>query len=469
MELNQIKTIYFVGIGGIGMSALARYFLSRGAAVHGYDKTETELTKALATEGMLIHYTDDVSYIPKGVDLVVYTPAIPKEHTELVCFQLNGFPILKRSEVLGIISRGMKCIAVAGTHGKTTTSSIVTHILRTGGVDTTAFLGGISLSLGSNFVQGQSDWVVVEADEYDRSFLRLSPDIAIITAIDPDHLDIYGDEENFRKGFHDFTKKVKDNGQVFPNSTLLLRGDDDDAQRHIRYDDYGVNVGVYRAENIRVENGFFVFDYKSPLGNIENIKFTLPGNHNVENATAAIAAAQQIGVESEAIKAALANFKGIKRRFDFILRGDAAKENEPKTLNQQPVFIDDYAHHPTELEAAIAAAKTLYPDRRITGIFQPHLFTRTRDFQDGFAAALDKLDEVFLMDIYPARELPIEGVTADIIFNKMKNSHKTLVTKQNLMKTLTKHQSTEGAFDVVMTLGAGDIDTFVKPIKDLLS
>ncbi len=469
MELNQIKTIYFVGIGGIGMSALARYFLSRGAAVHGYDKTETEFTKALATEGMLIHYTDDVSYIPKGVDLVVYTPAIPKEHTELVCFQLNGFPILKRSEVLGIISRGMKCIAVAGTHGKTTTSSIVTHILRTGGVDTTAFLGGISLSLGSNFVQGQSDWVVVEADEYDRSFLRLSPDIAIITAIDPDHLDIYGDEENFRKGFHDFTKKVKDNGQVFPNSTLLLRGDDDDAQRHIRYDDYGVNVGVYRAENIRVENGFFVFDYKSPLGNIENIKFTLPGNHNVENATAAIAAAQQIGVESEAIKAALANFKGIKRRFDFILRGDAAKENEPKTLNQQPVFIDDYAHHPTELEAAIAAAKTLYPDRRITGIFQPHLFTRTRDFQDGFAAALDKLDEVFLMDIYPARELPIEGVTADIIFNKMKNSHKTLVTKQNLMKTLTKHQSTEGAFDVVMTLGAGDIDTFVKPIKDLLS
>ncbi len=491
MELNQIKTIYFVGIGGIGMSALARYFLSRGVAVHGYDKTETELTKALATEGMHIHYTDDVSYIPEGVDLVVYTPAIPKEHTELVCFQLNGFPVLKRSEVLGIISRGMKCIAVAGTHGKTTTSSIVTHILRTGGVDATAFLGGISLSLGSNFVQGESDWVVVEADEYDRSFLRLSPDIAIITAIDPDHLDIYGDEENFRKGFHDFTKKVKDNGHVFPNSTLLLRGDDDDAQRHIQYDDYGVNAGVYRAENIRVENGFFVFDYKSPLGNIENIIFTLPGNHNVENATAAIAAAQQIGVTSEAIKEALANFKGIKRRFDFILRGDVTSSTLPITHHSSPIthhpsptthhslpithyplpiFIDDYAHHPTELEAAISAAKTLYPDRRITGIFQPHLFTRTRDFQDGFAAALDKLDEVFLMDIYPARELPIEGVTADIIFNKMKNPHKTLVTKQNLMETLRKHQNTEGAaFEVLMTLGAGDIDTFVKPIKDLLS
>ena len=480
MELNQIKTIYFVGIGGIGMSALARYFLGRGVAVHGYDKTETELTRALAIEGMHIHYTDDVSCIPEGVDLVVYTPAIPKEHTELVCFQLNGFPVLKRSEVLGIISRGMKCIAVAGTHGKTTTSSIVTHILRTGGVDATAFLGGISLSLGSNFVQGQSDWVVVEADEYDRSFLRLSPDIAIITAIDPDHLDIYGDEENFRKGFHDFTKKVKDNGHVFPNSTLLLRGDDDDAQRHIRYDDYGVNAGAYRAENIRVENGFFVFDYKSPLGNINDIKFTLPGNHNVENATAAIAAAQQIGVTSEAIKEALANFKGIKRRFEFILREDVTSPKLPITHYPLPIFIDDYAHHPTELEAAIAAAKTLYPNKRITGIFQPHLFTRTRDFQDGFATALDKLDEVFLMDIYPARELPIDGVTADIIFNKMKNPHKTLVTKQNLMETLRKHMNmeerhpdksgTEGVtFDVVMTLGAGDIDTFVKPIKEMLS
>ena len=473
MELNQIKTIYFVGIGGIGMSALARYFLSRGVTVHGYDKTETELTKALATEGMHIHYTDDVSYIPEGVDLVVYTPAIPKEHTELVCFQLNGFPVLKRSEVLGIISRGMKCIAVAGTHGKTTTSSIVTHILRTGGIDATAFLGGISLSLGSNFVQGQSDWVVVEADEYDRSFLRLSPDIAIITAIDPDHLDIYGDEENFRKGFHDFTKKVKDNGHVFPNSTLLLRGDAEDAQRLIRYDDYGVNAGVYRAENIRVESGFFVFDYKSPLGNIDNIKFTLPGNHNVENATAAIAAAQQIGVTSEAVKEALGNFKGIKRRFDFILSGRTLLETGDATSSTHyplPIFIDDYAHHPTELEAAIAAAKTLYPDKRIAGIFQPHLFTRTRDFQEGFATALDKLYEVFLMDIYPARELPIEGVTSDIIFNKMKNPHKTLVTKQNLMETLRNRVDTEGLnFEVVMTLGAGDIDTFVKPIKELLS
>ncbi len=451
MELNSIKKIYFVGIGGIGMSALARYFLLRGCDVYGYDKTETELTKNLALEGMKIHYTDDVSYIPEGVDLVVYTPAIPKSQSELVYFQENGFPVLKRSEVLGIISRGMKCIGVAGTHGKTTTSSIVTHILRTGGVDATAFLGGISLSLGSNFVEGKSDWVVVEADEYDRSFLRLSPDMAIITAIDPDHLDIYGDEENFRKGFRDFTRKIKPKGHVFPNATLGLKGDAEDAEKGIKYDDYGVDAGAYRSENLRVENGFFVFDFKSPIENIENIKFTLPGRHNVENATAAIAAAQQIGVTGAAVKEALATFKGIKRRFDFVLR------------DEKNVFIDDYAHHPTELESAIAAARALYPTQKLTGIFQPHLFTRTRDFQDGFAAALDKLDEVFLMDIYPARELPIEGVTSEILFNKMKNPNKTLVTKVNLMDILRG-----GQFEVLMTLGAGDIDTFVKPIKEML-
>jgi UDP-N-acetylmuramate--alanine ligase len=454
IELSNIKKIYFVGIGGIGMSAIARYFLLRGCEVHGYDRTETELTKNLAREGMKIHYTDDVSYIPEGVDLVVFTPAIPKHHTELVYFQTHDFPVLKRSEVLGIISRGMKCIGVAGTHGKTTTSSIVTHILRTGGVDATAFLGGISLSLGSNFVEGKSDWVVVEADEYDRSFLRLSPDIAIITAIDPDHLDIYGDEENFRKGFRDFTRKIKNNGHVFPNVTLGLEGDAEDAEKGIEYANYGVNGGVYRSENIRVEDGFFVFDYKSPIENIDDIKFTLPGQHNVENATAAIAAAQLTGVKGDAVKEALANFKGIKRRFDFIVR----PEN-----NEGVVYIDDYAHHPTELSAAITAAKTLYPNRRITGIFQPHLFTRTRDFQDGFAESLDMLDEVVLMDIYPARELPIEGITSEILFNKMKNPNKVLTTKAELMNVLRGR-----TFDVVMTLGAGDIDTFVQPIKEMI-
>jgi UDP-N-acetylmuramate--alanine ligase len=455
MELNQIKKIYFVGIGGIGMSALARYFMGRGVEVHGYDKTETVLTKQLAQEGMHIHYVDDVSYIPEGVDLVVFTPAIPKNHTELIHFQSNNYPILKRSEVLGIISRGMNCIGVSGTHGKTTTSSIVTHILRTGGIDATAFLGGISLSLGSNFVEGKSEWVVVEADEFDRSFLRLSPDMAIVTAIDPDHLDIYGDEKTFRKGFKDYVSKMKNNGKVFKNNTLSwFKPKQADILRGVQWDTYGTGRGTYRAVNIHVKNGFFTFDIKSPLGNIDNLQFTLPGKHNVENAVAAIAVAQHLGVTSEAIREALMSFKGIRRRFEFIIR--------PKNRGGV-VFIDDYAHHPTELESAIAAAKMLYPKRKITGIFQPHLYTRTRDFQDGFATALDKLDHVVLMDIYPARELPIEGVTSDIIFNKMKNPHKIQATKANLMDILRGLD-----FGVVLTLGAGDIDTFVNPIKELI-
>jgi UDP-N-acetylmuramate--alanine ligase len=455
IKLNDIKTVYFIGIGGIGMSALARYFLLRGCIVHGYDKTETELTKQLAKEGMVIHYTDDISFISDAVDLVIYTPAVPKHHSELVYFQQNGFPVLKRSEVLGIISRGMKCIGVAGTHGKTTTSSIVTHILRAGGVDVTAFLGGISLSIGSNFMEGKSDWVVVEADEFDRSFLRLSPDMAIVTAIDPDHLDIYGDEANFIKGFEDYADRLKDGGKMFKQVQLLdFQQNNASKLRGIEWSTYGVDKGNYCSVNLRVEEGFFVFDYKSEIENIDNIKFSLPGRHNVENATAAIAVAQQLGVKPEAIKEALLHFKGIKRRFDFVIR--------PQNT-EGVVFIDDYAHHPTELESAIAAARALYPNRHLTGIFQPHLYTRTRDFQDAFASALDKLDAIILMDIYPARELPIEGVTSEILFYKMKNPHKTLVTKSNLMEILRGQ-----TLDVLMTLGAGDIDTFVKPIKDML-
>ena len=457
MELNQLHKIYFIGIGGIGMSALARYFIGLGMEVHGYDRTETELTRALADEGMIIHYSDNVSFIPDGVDLVIFTPAIPSGHTELNYFQQRNFPILKRSEVLGLISRGMKCIGVAGTHGKTTTSCLVTHILRVGGVDATAFLGGISLSIGSNFVQGQSDWVIVEADEYDRSFLRLSPDIAIINSMDPDHLDIYGDEKNFRQAFRDFTRKVKMGGQVFKKQGLILRGD---KNADVAWSTYGLTKGDYRAVNLRVENGFFVFDYKSPKGNISDIKTTLPGQHNVENATAAIAVAQQLGVESAKIKEALATFKGIKRRFQFIYQNE----------NQQVTFIDDYAHHPTELIAAILAARTLYPNRRLIGIFQPHLFSRTNDFQDGFAAALDLLDETILLDIYPARELPVAGVTSEILFNKMKNIHKTLTTKPELMILLRRLFSAKNLENTtILTLGAGDIDTFVEPISELLN
>lgn len=457
MKLNQLHKIYFIGIGGIGMSALARYFIGLGMEVHGYDRTETELTKALAAEGMIIHYTDNVSYIPQGVDLVIFTPAVPNDHSELRYFRQQSFPILKRSEVLGLISRGMKCIGVAGTHGKTTTSCLVTHILRVGGIDATAFLGGISLSIGSNFVQGKSDWVVVEADEYDRSFLRLSPDMAIINSMDPDHLDIYGDEKTFRQAFRDYTKKVKPGGQVFKKQGLILRGD---KKQDVTWSTYGLKKGDYRAVNLRVENGFFVFDYKSPKGDILNIKTTLPGQHNVENATAAIAVAQQLDVTAEKVKEALATFKGIKRRFQYIYQND----------NQYVTFIDDYAHHPTELMAAIKAARTLYPKRHLIGIFQPHLFSRTNDFQDGFAAALDTLDEAILLDIYPARELPMAGVTSEILFNKMHNPNKTLTTKSELMSLLRGRFSSKNLNNTtILTLGAGDIDTFVEPIAALLN
>ncbi len=469
MELNQLKKIYFIGIGGIGMSALARYFIGRGVEVHGYDKTETVLTQSLAAEGMKIHYTDDVSMIPPNVDLVIYTPAI-KELAELAQFKTRGIPILKRSQVLGLISRGMKCIGVAGTHGKTTTSSLLTHILRTGKVDVTAFLGGISLSLGSNFVQGKSKWVVIEADEFDRSFLQLSPQMAIITAVDPDHLDIYGDEKSFREAFGLYQWRIKRRGICFTKAGIKVlkpRGlwVSPAAEKEFNWGEfeettYGIGKGKYKATKVRVENGFFVFDYKSPKGDILNIKTTLPGEHNVENAVAAIAVAQHIGVSGEAVKEALATFKGIKRRFQFIYQND----------NQHVTFIDDYAHHPTELAAAIQAARTLYPSRRLIGIFQPHLFTRTRDFQDGFSAALDTLDETVLMDIYPARELPIEGVTSDMLVGKMKNPNVKRATKENLMDIL-RGVFADGNLEntTILTLGAGDIDTFVEPIGALLT
>ncbi len=445
MNLNEIHKIYFVGIGGIGMSALARYFNGMGCEVHGYDKTETILTKKLVDEGMKIHYDDAVEMIPEGVDLVIYTPAIPKDHRELNYFLDHDFPVKKRAEVLGIISRNRKTIAIAGTHGKTSTSAILTHLLRTAEIDCTAFIGGIAQNYQSNFVEGKSDWVVVEADEFDRSFLHLSPDYSAIMSMDADHLDIYGDKNHMAEGFTQFAGRLKENGKVYLKYGLELNEEIDAVEV------FGINNGTYQSKNVRVEDGFFVFDFESPIENIENIKFTLPGHHNVENATAAIAIAQQLGVTGESVKKAMASFKGIKRRFEFIARTD------------QTVYIDDYAHHPTELNAAIRAARALFPDKKITGIFQPHLYSRTRDFVDGFAAALDELDEVILMDIYPARELPIEGVTSEIIFEKLVNPHKVLITKQTLMDELIERN-----FEVLLTLGAGDIDTFVEPIKNLI-
>ncbi len=447
MKLEDIRKIYFVGIGGIGMSALARYFNKNGVEVFGYDKTKTTLTKTLASEGMKIHYDDDISQIPEGIDLVVYTPAIPKTHGELNYFWNNDFPVKKRSEVLGIISRSKKAIGVAGTHGKTSTSSILTWLLKVGGVDCTAFLGGIAQNFESNFIEGKSDWVVIEADEYDRSFLQLNPDMAIVLSMDADHLDVYGDEATMHQGFYDYVDRVKDGGYVFVKDGLRMPF----SKVNVTYGQFGIERGSYRAENVRVENGFFVFDFKSSKENIDNIKFTLPGKHNVENATAAIAVAQQLGVTGDDVKKALASFKGIKRRFERIYSNDSI------------VYTDDYAHHPSELNAAIGAAKMLFPNKRLTGIFQPHLYSRTNDFVDGFAAALDELDEVILMDIYPARELPMPGVTSKIVFDKMKNPNKTLVTKATLMDTL-KDKKVES----LMTLGAGDIDTFIQPIKEWL-
>jgi len=448
MKLEDIKKIYFIGIGGIGMSALARYFNSRQVEVFGYDKTETKLTKKLVGEGMEIHFEDDVSQIPEEVDLVVFTPAIPNSHDELNYFLENNFLVKKRSEVLGIISRSKKTIGVAGTHGKTSTSSVLTWMLKVGGIDCTAFLGGIAQNFESNFIEGKSDWVVIEADEYDRSFLHLNPDISIILSTDADHLDIYGDVATMQKTFFDYADKTKSNGFVFIKDGLRIPF----TKNGITYGQFGINTGSYRSENVRVENGFFVFDFKSCIENIDNIEITLAGKHNVENATAAIAVAQQLGIKGDDIKKSLATFKGIKRRFERVFE------------EGNVVYIDDYAHHPSELKVAIEAAKMLFPNSRIAGIFQPHLFSRTNDFVDGFATELDELDEVILMDIYPARELPMKGVTSEIIFDKMKNSEKVMVTKSTLMEELKGRD-----IEVLLTLGAGDIDTFVLKIKNWLS
>jgi len=448
MKLNDIKKIYFVGIGGIGMSALARYFRHIGAEVHGYDKTETALTKKLVAEGMHIHYEEDISQIPDGIDLVVFTPAVPADHAELRYFREQQLPVKKRAEVLGIISRSRKTVAIAGTHGKTTTSSMLTYLLRTGGIDCTAFLGGIARDFDSNYVSGDGPWVVVEADEYDRSFLHLSPDIAVILSMEPDHLDIYGDEESILEtGFMAFAKRGKAGGQLLVNHRIMPA-----FQEWKDVQDYGLKQGTYHANNIRVEEGYFVFDYHGPEGDIEGLRLAMPGRHNVENATAAVAVASQIGVSERAVREALHTFQGIRRRFEIIYR-DAER-----------VLIDDYAHHPSELQAAIEAARELFPGRRVTGIFQPHLYSRTRDFAEGFARALDQLDEVLLLDIYPAREAPIEGVSSAIIFERMTNPDRVLLTKAALPEALEGRE-----IEVLLTLGAGDIDTLVQPIAQWLA
>jgi UDP-N-acetylmuramate--alanine ligase len=455
--MEKIRRVYFIGIGGIGMSALARYMVSTGTEVFGYDKTETVLTKKLVDEGMKIHYSDDISLIPENVDLVVYTPAIPKDHKELNHFRENGFDVIKRAEMLGRLSNVKKTIAIAGTHGKTSTSATTAHLLKYGKKEISAFIGGILSNYDSNYIQGSGDWIVVEADEYDRSFLHLTPDIIGVMSMDADHLDVYGNHDVMQEGFESFIGNVKDEGLVilkhgmldYLSSDLLL----DLSDRNVRLVEFGIeeerDIDVQKVE---VKQGNFYFDYHNGDYHFLELKTNLPGRHNIENASVAIKIATEIGMEEEEIRGGLESFKGIKRRFEKIYEG------------KDVIYIDDYAHHPTELKSAISAAREMYPGKKLTGIFQPHLFSRTRDFVEGFAAELDELDEILLMDIYPAREEPIEGITSKIIFEKLTTENKDLVTKELLMEKLK-----EKKIEVLMTLGAGDIDVFVPQIKTWLN
>lgn len=447
-ELANIKNIFFIGIGGIGMSGLARYFNFMGKNVFGYDKTRTDLTSKLEGEGINIHYEDSLSNIPPNIDIVIYTPAIPKDHQQFNYFKNHNFPIYKRSQILGLLSQEHKVLAVSGTHGKTTTSTLLTHILVTGGVDCTAFLGGISENLQSNFIFGRSPWMVVEADEYDRSFLTLHPEHSVITSVDPDHLDIYGNELEMQKTFIQFASQNNPVGSIFVREGLVILPQLKSNLKNVKT--YGIDRGEIFASNIRLIDGSFYFDYNNNDLVFKDLRISLPGRHNIENAVGAISLSLLAGVTEQSIREALANFKGIKRRFEIIIK-------------DKIVYIDDYAHHPGELNAAIQAARELYPEAYILGIFQPHLFTRTRDFAEGFAKELDKLDEVWLMDIYPAREIPIAGVTSQMLIELMNNPKRKILSRDEILQEMKNVRT-----GVIMTLGAGDIDTLVKPISELL-
>ncbi|HEY1009860.1 MAG: UDP-N-acetylmuramate--L-alanine ligase [Daejeonella sp.] len=448
MELENIKRVYLIGIGGIGMSGLARYFKKRGCVVCGYDKTCTPLTTSLMNEGIPVVFQDEVDNIPMSFQekdahtLIIYTPAIPKDSPILNHFKSGGFAFKKRSEVLGIISKSMFTIAVAGTHGKTTTSSMIAHVLKDSGYDCSAFLGGIASNYNSNVLFGDNNTLVVEADEFDRSFLTLHPDIAIVTSMDADHLDIYGDKSHLVESFKQFTSQLKPGGKLLYRKGLDLQNGQT----------YAANaIADVQAVNVRVEKGSFYFDFKNGELIIENIQMGLPGLHNVENAVAAVEVALQLGIRPDKIRAALGNFKGVKRRFEYIVK------------NESHVYIDDYAHHPEELRACIQAVKTLYPGKKLTTVFQPHLFTRTRDFADGFAEVLGMTDELIMLDIYPARELPISGVNSEMILDKVSLSEKHILTKANVIEYIREEKP-----ELLLTVGAGDIDTLIEPLKKVL-
>ena len=444
MNLNAINNVYFIGIGGIGMSALARYFVAKGKDVAGYDKTPSDITEALQELGVEVHYSDSVAEINSAFldpqhTLVVYTPAVPKDHSELNYFRNNNFEVYKRSQVLGEITKQTTCLAVAGTHGKTTTTSILGHLLNECNAPVTAFLGGISENYNSNLIINGTEVTVVEADEFDRSFLTLSPDLACITSMDADHLDIYGDATELTKTFKAFSECIKPDGKLFVKNGLPLKGIT-----------YGVDDDAdYSAKNIRISNGSYVFDAQTPNGLYKDFQFNLPGRHNLSNAIIALAMAADYGCPYDQLAKGLASYKGVKRRFTYQIKTDDF------------VFIDDYAHHPEEINAVHQAVREMYPDRKVLAIFQPHLYSRTRDFVDGFAKSLSKFDEVLLLDIYPARELPIEGVTSEWLLEKIENSNKNLISKSAIVDAIKASNA-----NVVLTIGAGDIGVEVKHIKE---
>lgn len=446
MNLNQIHNVYFIGIGGIGMSALARYFKNIGKNVAGYDKTPTALTGELIESGIPIHFEDRIDLIPEGFNqdntLVVVTPAVPITHSEWNYFLEREYQLKKRAEVLGIITKGTFCFAVAGTHGKTTTSSILGHILYESGADVTAFMGGIVENYNSNLIGNGKTITVVEADEFDRSFLHLHPNIACVTSMDADHLDIYGDSASIEASFVEFAEKTEDKANFFIAKGLPLKGNT-----------IAVNEPAdYKAFNIRIEHSQYIFDVQTPSEVIKDLRFGLPGKHNLTNAVMALAMAKKFGTPTEDIAKALLSFKGIKRRFSYQIKTDKL------------VFIDDYAHHPTEINAVHQAVRELYPGQKVLAVFQPHLFSRTKDFADDFAKSLSQFDEVILLDIYPARELPMPGITSGWLLGKMTNDNKKLIPKNDLVANILQSDAT-----VIVTIGAGDIGELVEPIKQALS
>lgn len=452
MNIDELKSVYFLGIGGIGMSALARYFSSRGVRIHGYDKTPTALTGQLTDEGMMIHFEEDIGRIPKDIDLFIYTPAIPKDHAELDFILCNDLPLMKRAEILGIISGKGQTIAIAGTHGKTTTATLIAHILKTAGKDMMAFLGGISKNYGTNFFTSpvhqfinSSVYLVVEADEYDRSFLQLQPFVSVVTSMDADHLDIYGTLEDMNNNYIEFAGKLKPGGSLIIRKGLGL-GQHTRARETVFT--YSTDQDAdYTATNLKISNGTYQVDIQTPSGLIRDITVGVPGRFNLENAVAAFSVAHRLEIPEEVIRESIKTFKGVQRRFDIHC-------NRPDF-----VYMDDYAHHPEELKAIISAVREVYPGRKVTGVFQPHLYSRTLALADEFAGSLELLDDIILLDIYPAREKPVEGVSSAMLLNRIRSQNKMLCKKENLIEELMARKP-----EVLLTLGAGDIDQFIGPI-----